>query len=73
MNRKKNTAVIREIECLLTHPLKPSDRAQVQSEEFRLPDSGPIPLDDQDVQIRDDTINGKTPCHEDDQRMHLCF
>ncbi|XP_071686120.1 nuclear pore complex protein NUP205 isoform X2 [Rutidosis leptorrhynchoides] len=32
-------------------PPKPSDRAQVQSKEVRLPDSGPIPLDDQDVQI----------------------
>ena len=31
-------------------PPKPSDRAQVQSKEVRLPDSGPIPLDDQDVQ-----------------------
>ncbi|GKA66091.1 cysteine protease ATG4-like protein [Tanacetum coccineum] len=33
------------------HPPKPSDRAQVESKEVRLPDSGPIPLDDQDVQI----------------------
>nr|GMD81582.1 nuclear pore complex protein NUP205 [Ipomoea batatas] len=32
-------------------PPKPSDRAQVQSKEVRLPDSGPISLDDQDVQI----------------------
>lgn len=32
-------------------PPKASDRAQVQSKEVRLPDSGPIPLDDQDVQI----------------------
>ncbi|KAM7512709.1 hypothetical protein LguiB_011584 [Lonicera macranthoides] len=32
-------------------PPKPSDRAQVQSREVRLPDSGPISLDDQDVQI----------------------
>lgn len=32
-------------------PPKPSDRAQVQSKEVRLPDSGPITLDDQDVQI----------------------
>ncbi|GKF78620.1 hypothetical protein Tco_0234188, partial [Tanacetum coccineum] len=32
-------------------PPKPSDRAQVESKEVRLPDSGPIPLDDQDVQI----------------------
>lgn len=30
---------------------KPSDRAQVQSKEVRLPDSGTITLDDQDVQI----------------------
>ncbi|PSS20924.1 Nuclear pore complex protein [Actinidia chinensis var. chinensis] len=30
---------------------KPSDRAQVQSREVRLPDSSPISLDDQDVQI----------------------
>ncbi|GJY28951.1 phosphoglucomutase isoform X2 [Tanacetum coccineum] len=33
------------------HPPKPPDRAQVESKEVRLPDSGPIPLDDQDVQI----------------------
>ncbi|KAL3643098.1 hypothetical protein CASFOL_013913 [Castilleja foliolosa] len=32
-------------------PPKPSDRAQVQSKEVRLPDAGPISLDDQDVQI----------------------
>ncbi|KAI3814618.1 hypothetical protein L1987_14258 [Smallanthus sonchifolius] len=32
-------------------PPKPSDRAQIESKEVRLPDSGPIPLDDQDVQI----------------------
>ncbi|XP_010533163.1 PREDICTED: nuclear pore complex protein NUP205 [Tarenaya hassleriana] len=32
-------------------PPKPSDRAQVQSREVRLPDSSPISLDDQDVQI----------------------
>ncbi|KAJ8753188.1 hypothetical protein K2173_017774 [Erythroxylum novogranatense] len=32
-------------------PPKPSDRAQVQSKEVRLPDSGPISLDDQDVQL----------------------
>lgn len=32
-------------------PPKPSDRAQVQLKEVRLPDAGPIPLDDQDVQI----------------------
>ncbi|KAJ7956691.1 Nuclear pore complex protein [Quillaja saponaria] len=32
-------------------PPKPSDRTQVQSREARLPDSSPIPLDDQDVQI----------------------
>ncbi|XP_020537054.1 nuclear pore complex protein NUP205 isoform X2 [Jatropha curcas] len=32
-------------------PPKPSDRAQVQSKEVRLPDSPPISLDDQDVQI----------------------
>nr|GEW31502.1 nuclear pore complex protein NUP205 [Tanacetum cinerariifolium] len=32
-------------------PPKASDRAQVQSKEVRLPDSVPIPLDDQDVQI----------------------
>ncbi|KAL7600679.1 hypothetical protein Lser_V15G24008 [Lactuca serriola] len=32
-------------------PPKPSDRAQVQSKEVRLPDSGSIPLDDQDVHI----------------------
>ncbi|GJZ17427.1 hypothetical protein Tco_0553550, partial [Tanacetum coccineum] len=31
--------------------LQPSDRAQVESKEVWLPDSGPIPLDDQDVQI----------------------
>ncbi|KAF7147071.1 hypothetical protein RHSIM_Rhsim03G0247900 [Rhododendron simsii] len=32
-------------------PPKPSDRAEVQSREVRLPDSSPISLDDQDVQI----------------------
>ncbi|KAF5199081.1 Nuclear pore complex protein [Thalictrum thalictroides] len=32
-------------------PPKPSDRAQVQSKEVRLPDCPPISLDDQDVQI----------------------
>lgn len=32
-------------------PPRPSDRAQVQSKEVRLPDSPPISLDDQDVQI----------------------
>ncbi|MFS7982208.1 putative nucleoporin [Helianthus anomalus] len=32
-------------------PPKASDRAQVESKEVRLPDSGLIPLDDQDVQI----------------------
>ncbi|ESQ37635.1 hypothetical protein EUTSA_v10002339mg [Eutrema salsugineum] len=32
-------------------PPKPSDRAQVQSREIRLPDSLPIPLDEQDVAI----------------------
>ncbi|XP_031385732.1 nuclear pore complex protein NUP205 isoform X2 [Punica granatum] len=32
-------------------PPKPSDRAQVQGKEVRLPDSPPISLDDQDVQI----------------------
>ncbi|KAJ0031919.1 hypothetical protein Pint_13023 [Pistacia integerrima] len=32
-------------------PPKPSDRAQLQSREVRLPDSPPISLDDQDVQI----------------------
>ncbi|KAK9071344.1 hypothetical protein SSX86_009912 [Deinandra increscens subsp. villosa] len=32
-------------------PPKPSDRAQVESKEVRLPGSGQIPLDNQDVQI----------------------
>jgi nuclear pore complex protein Nup205 len=32
-------------------PPKPSDRAQVQSKEIRLPDSLPISLDDQDIAI----------------------
>lgn len=32
-------------------PPKQSDRAQVQSREVRLPDSSPISLDEQDVQI----------------------
>ncbi|KAL6006312.1 hypothetical protein ACLOJK_040359 [Asimina triloba] len=37
---------------LLSYPTpKPSDRSQVQSKEVRLPDSPPISLDDQDVQI----------------------
>ena len=39
-----------EFEFVLQPP-KPSDRAQVQSKEVRLPDSPPISLDDQDVQI----------------------
>ncbi|KAL6555057.1 hypothetical protein OROGR_006315 [Orobanche gracilis] len=40
------------IEALLSYPPpKPSDRAQVQLKEVRLPDAGPISLDDQDVQI----------------------
>ncbi|KAJ8528333.1 hypothetical protein K7X08_022025 [Anisodus acutangulus] len=39
-------------QSLLSYPPpKPSDRVQVQSKEVRLPDSGPILLDDQDVQI----------------------
>ncbi|KAM6580187.1 hypothetical protein CsatA_003961 [Cannabis sativa] len=39
-------------QTLLSYPPpKPSDRAQVQSKEVRLPDSPPISLDDQDVQI----------------------
>lgn len=32
-------------------PPKQSDRAQVQLKEVRLPDTGPISLDDQDVWI----------------------
>ncbi|KAL4302983.1 hypothetical protein GQ457_10G003370 [Hibiscus cannabinus] len=40
------------LKSLLSYsPPKPSDRAQVQSKEVRLPDSSPISLDDQDVQI----------------------
>ncbi|CAA0815850.1 Nuclear pore complex protein NUP205 [Striga hermonthica] len=40
------------LKALLSYsPPKPSDRAQVQSKEVRLPDAGPISLDDQDVQI----------------------
>ena len=40
------------LQNLLSYPPpKPSDRVQVQSKEVRLPDSGPISLDDQDVQI----------------------
>lgn len=39
-------------QSLLSYPPpKPSDRAQVQSKEVRLPDSRPLSLDDQDVQI----------------------
>ncbi|BBH08489.1 Protein of unknown function D [Prunus dulcis] len=39
-------------QSLLSYPPpKPSDRAQVQSREVRLPDGPPISLDDQDVQI----------------------
>ncbi|XP_050114954.1 nuclear pore complex protein NUP205 [Malus sylvestris] len=39
-------------QSLLSYPPpKPSDRAQVQSKEVRLPDGPPISLDDQDVQI----------------------
>ncbi|XVF88378.1 hypothetical protein PTKIN_Ptkin19aG0046000 [Pterospermum kingtungense] len=40
------------LQSLLSYPPpKPSDRAQVQSKEVRLPNSPPISLDDQDVQI----------------------
>ncbi|XP_022729594.1 nuclear pore complex protein NUP205 isoform X10 [Durio zibethinus] len=40
------------LQSLLSYlPPKPSDRAQLQSKEVRLPDSPPISLDDQDVQI----------------------
>ncbi|KAF6151180.1 hypothetical protein GIB67_037388 [Kingdonia uniflora] len=40
------------LQSLLSYPPpRASDRAQVQSKEVRLPDSAPIPLDDQDVQI----------------------
>ncbi|KAJ4837663.1 hypothetical protein Tsubulata_013874 [Turnera subulata] len=40
------------LRSLLSYPPpKPSDRAQVQSKEVRLPDSPPISLDDQDVKI----------------------
>lgn len=40
------------LKALLAYPPpKPSDRAEVQSKEVRLPDVGSIPLDDQDVQI----------------------
>lgn len=39
-------------QSLLSYPPpKPSDRAQVQSKQVRLPDSSPISLDDQDVHI----------------------
>ncbi|KAK9141697.1 hypothetical protein Syun_011097 [Stephania yunnanensis] len=39
-------------QSLLSHPPpKASDRAQVQSKEVRLPDSPPMSLDDQDVEI----------------------
>ncbi|KAL8483667.1 hypothetical protein ACS0TY_026375 [Phlomoides rotata] len=40
------------LKTLLTYPPpRPADRAEVQSKEVRLPDAGPISLDDQDVQI----------------------
>ncbi|RAL44221.1 hypothetical protein DM860_016467 [Cuscuta australis] len=40
------------LRSLVSYPApKPSDRVQVQSKEVRLPDSGRISLDDQDVQI----------------------
>ncbi|KAH1131571.1 hypothetical protein J1N35_002949 [Gossypium stocksii] len=40
------------LKSLLSYPPpRPSDRAQVRSKEVRLPDSPPISLDDQDVQI----------------------
>ncbi|KAJ8436841.1 hypothetical protein Cgig2_026165 [Carnegiea gigantea] len=40
------------LQNLLSYPPpRPSDRAEVQSKEVRLPDSPPISLDDQDVQI----------------------
>lgn len=32
-------------------PPRPADRAELQSKEVRLPDAGPISLDDQDVHI----------------------
>lgn len=43
---------VTSFQSLLSYPPpKASDRAQVQSKEVRLPDSPPISLDDQDVQI----------------------
>ncbi|XP_057969128.1 nuclear pore complex protein NUP205 isoform X2 [Malania oleifera] len=40
------------LQSLISYPPpKPSDRSQVQSKEVRLPDSSPVSLDDQDVQI----------------------
>ncbi|XP_061373362.1 nuclear pore complex protein NUP205 isoform X2 [Gastrolobium bilobum] len=43
---------LRSFQSLLSYPPpKPSDRSQVQSKSVRLPDSPPISLDDQDVQI----------------------
>ncbi|KAL8040622.1 hypothetical protein ABFX02_10G109900 [Erythranthe guttata] len=40
------------LKALLSYPPpKPSDRAQVQSKEVRLPDAAPLSLDDHDVQI----------------------
>ncbi|CAI0542934.1 unnamed protein product [Linum tenue] len=45
-------ASLPSLKSLLNYPPpKQSDRAQVQSKEVRLPDSPPISLDDQDVQI----------------------
>lgn len=49
--KKENVSLIFFIFVLPFQPPKPSDRAQVQSREVRLPDSPPISLDDQDVQI----------------------
>ncbi|KAJ1403557.1 hypothetical protein SESBI_27265, partial [Sesbania bispinosa] len=43
---------LHSFQSLLSYPPpKPSDRSQVQSKSVRLPDSSPISLDDQDVQI----------------------
>ncbi|KAF3453692.1 hypothetical protein FNV43_RR04133 [Rhamnella rubrinervis] len=54
-------------QSLLSYPPpKPSDRAQVQSREVRLPDLPPISLDDQDVEIAlklsDDLFLNETHC-----------
>ncbi|RVW16745.1 hypothetical protein CK203_076449 [Vitis vinifera] len=50
---RKSIEIFMTAASIFHYPPKPSDRAQVQSKEVRLPDSPPISLDDQDVQIQE--------------------